>query len=382
MTMRKFILSIAMSALVIPMTYAQDDFDDIYYNPSANKNKTNTKKAGKKQSNYIANFSEMDVDTYNSRGFYYETPIDTIGSATENGEDFVYTQQVQKYYNPTIVIDNAAILEDVLENSYGNVDIQIRGGYPVFSSIYYDYYAWAPSYYWWSYPSWRFGYVNGPFSWGWNVGPVWGYGPSWSWTWGPSWGWSYPHHHHHWGYPGHINRPHTHYAYNRPGATRPVTPNSGWSHNTRPGGNYGSSSARPGSNVGHNTGGGRYGVTTGNNSGRGNRNTNMGRGRNGGNGTTSVTNRNNRVNRTETSKATTSTYKSNNTTTNYNSNRSYNNNSNGSSNRSYNSTTNSNRSYNTGTNRSSGGSSYRSGSGSSGRSSGGGSHGGGRGGRR
>ncbi len=76
----------------------------------------------------------MDVDDYNRRGFYYNSPVDTIGmSAEAELSDFVYTQQIQKYYNPTIVLDNSDMLADVLENSYGNVDIIINDfGIPSF----------------------------------------------------------------------------------------------------------------------------------------------------------------------------------------------------------------------------------------------------------
>ena len=60
----------------------------------------------------------------NMQGGSLQMPADTIGLRAENGEDFpVYTQQIQKYYNPTIVLDNAELLADVLNNSYGNVDI-------------------------------------------------------------------------------------------------------------------------------------------------------------------------------------------------------------------------------------------------------------------
>lgn len=227
--------------------YAQDEYDDIYYNPKSDKTSRNNSK--KKQSNYIANFSEIDVDDYNRRGFYYETEIDTIGVTAEHAEDFVYTQQIQKYYNPTIVVDNADVLEDLLENSYGNVEIVIENGSPVFTSIYTGGYAWAPVYYNWNWrPSWSWSYAWGPYSIYWNWGP--------SWTWGPGWGWDYPI----WGYhPWHpVPRPphHPHYAYGRPGAGRPVAPNPGWSHNTRPGGNYAGSMARPGSR-----GDGTHGMT-------------------------------------------------------------------------------------------------------------------------
>ena len=176
----------------------------------------------------------MDVDEYNRVGdMYYATPVDTIGTAVENGQDFVYTQQIQKYYNPTIVLDNADLLEDVLNNSYGNVEVVINNnGVPVFSpyysSVYYNYpfYAswnWGPSWTWTWGPSW---------TWHWAWGPSWTWGPSWSWGWRPGyypgWGPGY--------YPGGWHRPfHADY---RPGAHRPTAPRPGWSGNRPRGGNY------------------------------------------------------------------------------------------------------------------------------------------------
>ena len=240
----------------IPLTYAQDSYDDdIYYNPKKQQTTTETKK--KKQSNYIADMADMDVDTYNRRGEqYYAMPIDTIGSYVENGEDFVYTQQIQKYYNPTIVVDNADVLADVLSNAYGNVEIVIdNSGLPVFTPYYgYPYYGWR------GYSSW--GLNISPWGWSvgfydpwyaWNWGPSWGWSPSWAWGpswswgwgpgWGPSWGWGPA-----WGGGHHGGRPH--YADWRPNGNRPTGPRPGWSGNTRPGGNYDMASHRPG-NGGH-----------------------------------------------------------------------------------------------------------------------------------
>ncbi len=240
--MNRFLLGLAISAIAIPGAYAQDEFDDIYYNP---KSKKESNKDSEANSNYIADFSSIDVDEYNRRGFYYESAVDTIGQAVENAEDFVYTQQIQKYYNPTIVVDNSDVLSDILENSYGNVEIVIDNGYPAFTSIYTGSYGWAPSYYNWCLrPAWTWSYAWGPFDWAWTWGPAWSWGyPSWSYY--PSWGWGYG--------PGWGPRPprplYGFHHPSRPGATRPGAPNPGWSHNTRPGGNYngGTSYGRPGS---------------------------------------------------------------------------------------------------------------------------------------
>lgn len=224
-------------AVGAPAIYGQSYFeDDIYYNPSKDKSTKTTSVKQKKQTNYIANMADMDVDAYNRRGSaYYTTAIDTIGRAAETGEDFVYTQQIQKYYNPTIVVDNADVLGDVLANAYGNVEIVIDNGLPVF----------APSYAWgWPYTRW--GLNVGPWgwsvgfydpwyswNWGWNWGPTWAWGPGWnwrpgwgpSWSWGPGWGpgwgpaWGGPH-------PGWGRPPMADW---RPAGNRPVGPRPGWS---------------------------------------------------------------------------------------------------------------------------------------------------------
>lgn len=245
--MKKILLTLGVLALSLPVAQAQ--YDDIYYNPdkpSASRTTQTQKQKKQKKSYYIADFSNMDVDEYNRAGdMYYATPVDTIGTTVENGQDFVYTQQIQKYYNPTIVLDNADLLEDVLNNSYGNVEVVINNnGIPVFSpyysSVYYDYpfyasWSWGPSWTWTWGPSWRWNWGWGP-SWAW--GPSWTWGPSWSWGWGPGyypgWGPSWS-----WGpgfYPGGWHRPH--YADYRPGAHRPVAPRPGWSGNRPRGGNY------------------------------------------------------------------------------------------------------------------------------------------------
>lgn len=289
--MRRMFLTLIATAMILPMATAQDEFDDIYYNPSKSK-KTEDSRASqtkkKSQSNYIADFGDMDVDEYNRRGFYYETPIDTIGETAENAEDFVYTQQIQKYYNPTIVVDNADVLADVLENSYGNVDITIENNTPVFTSIYTGGYGWAPSYYDWYYrPSWSWSYAYG-WRWpsvSWNIGPFWGYynpymygpyyyDPYYSYPmyypgYGGYYPGYYPHHPAYGYYPPRPPHQGSHHASNhRPGSFRPGSPNAGWSERTpnvrnyngqRPGSSNGTL-ARPGSsgnNGGYGTSGGR-----------------------------------------------------------------------------------------------------------------------------
>lgn len=214
--------------------FAQDYEDDIYYNPKkASAVKTENKKKqpaatiyGDPQMNYYYNVqsayqTERDVDEYNRRGLsYYQTPIDTIGEGMANSGDFLYTQQIQKYYNPTIVVDNASLLADVLDNSYGNVDIIYANGNPMFSPWSYSPWYYSSWYSPWYYPS--------SYYWGW--GPSWGIG--WSWGWGPGWfdPWYHPWHPGccpGWGWGGNL-------AW-RPSTPRPSTSlRPGWSGNTRP----------------------------------------------------------------------------------------------------------------------------------------------------
>lgn len=240
--MKNLIVAMALGLFPATAVFAQSYFeDDIYYNPKKDNTTQTVKKTEKKKSNYIADFSNMDVDSYNRRGQYYSSPVDTIGSRAEQDADFVYTQKIQKYYNPTIVVDNADVLADVLENSYGNVDIEISaGGYPVFlpsyaygwpyygrRGFYADPWGWSISFYdpWYSWnwgPSWGWG----P-SWSWSWGPSWTWGPSWSWGWGPSWGWGSA-----WGPSwGHHHGPVANW---NPNGNRPVAPNHGWSQSGRP----------------------------------------------------------------------------------------------------------------------------------------------------
>lgn len=361
---------------------AQDVYeDDIYFNPKKEKKEQATKKA---KSNYIENFSDIDVDAYNMQGGFMMMPSDTIGARTENGEDFVYTQQIQKYYNPTIVIDNADLLADVLNNSYGNVDVVFNtNGLITFAPYSYSSWNWPYSYGWgygWPY---RYGWGS-PYwgGWGWNVGfydPWYAWGPSWgwgsSWGWGPGWGWG-PSWGAGWGRPG--------YAYDyTPHGNRRVGAGGNWANSTRPGGNYAGNYDHRGSyrapsiSNSYNAAGGNRRVYNSGNGTNGTLTTN--RRVNGSNSGYTINSNGHRVSGAGTNGTTTNrTYNSNrsynsnsnrtyNSTTNsnrtYNSNRSYNSN----SNRSYNS--NSNRSYNSGGSyrSSGGGGSYRGGGGGGGR---------------
>ena len=182
--MKRLLFFAVMTSLIAPCAMADDYTDDIYYNPKKDK----TASAGKKKhTSKIVDFSTIDVDEYNRRGQYYYSPVDTIGEYMENEPDFVYTTEIQKYYNPTIVVDNADVLADVLENSYGNVEVVYNFNGPAFSS-------WYASPVWlnrWAYVPWPGSYWGYPYyaSWTWGPSWSWGWGPSFSWSWGPSWAW-------------------------------------------------------------------------------------------------------------------------------------------------------------------------------------------------
>ena len=304
--MKNYLIFSFMMVMGVSPIFAQIE-DDIYYNP---KQTTSNSSLKKKKSNYIADFQNMDVDAYNLRGQYYSSPVDTIGADTEVGQDFVYTTQIQKYYNPTIVVDNADLLSDILEDAYGNVNVEFNiNGIPSFG----PYYAWLPSrwnnLYFDMTPGWSISWGWGNPWWGsslsWSWGPGWGYGPSWAWSpawsWGPSWSWSWgptwgpgwgpsPG----WGWGPSWRPPRPYYADYRPGGNRPVGAHPGWQASTRPGGNFngnrpvghsngysrpgtastgrpGSAQTRPGNNV--NTGGhrqsgqGAFTTTSGNHNG-------------------------------------------------------------------------------------------------------------------
>ena len=237
---RNYIALIALFAC-IGNAAAQDYFDDIYYNPKTDKASKPAEQQVQKVSYYIENMGDMDVDAYNRRGSqYYVSSVDTIGTKAENGEDFVYTQQIQKFYNPTIVVDNASALGDVLANAKGNVEIVINdNGYPVFSPWYgygwnWPYYSsiWSPwSWSWnWGPWGWSVGWYDPWFSWGWGPGwwnPAPGWGPAW--RPGPGWG-PGPGHGPGWGPgPGPM-------ATWRPNGNRTVGPRPGWSGGVQPGG--------------------------------------------------------------------------------------------------------------------------------------------------
>lgn len=223
MILRATLLASLMAAACTLSASAQYD-DDIYYNPKkdAQTQKTVTKRTTAPKR--LKNMSDMDIDVYNRRGrTHYNSASDTIGTTAASAGDFRATQQIQKFYNPTIVIDNIDQLEYVLENSIGNVEIVTdASGLPYLYSSPTGYvnwrydpaFSWARAGFWapfvgfgWGWNQWNY-YASwadpwypwgwGPAGWGWSSpwspGWGWGWGPSWAWGWtspgywGPSWG--------------------------------------------------------------------------------------------------------------------------------------------------------------------------------------------------
>ncbi len=245
------------------------DDDDIYYNPSKAKS---TKKETPKQTQTITQMSDfpaadtytpavasginMDVDAYNRRGTFAQA--DSAASKPNETESFAYTQQIERFYNPRIVIESpdADLARVYYSQPETDINIYVNAAPGYWGSSYASpWYYGSPWYWgtprsWWYYNSWAYN----PWSWG-------AWGPSWSWTWGPSWSWG-------WGgyYPGYYpgswgwgpayipGRPH--YA-NRPiGNSRPsYRPGQSAGRHNSAYGNYGNS--RPG----YRPSGGNYGNT-------------------------------------------------------------------------------------------------------------------------
>lgn len=252
------------------MGFAQE-YDDIYYQEPKNTvtPRTNKKGTSKPGTHYVPDMSAVDIDAYNRRGeAYYGTPVDTIGAAASAAPDYVYTQQIQQYYNPTIVVNNQAELDEVLNGSKGNVNVIYTGSTPYFLPSYcstpylsinispwgwgldYDWpWGWGPSWGWgwntWYRPwaPWNYGWAGPGYWYGWNAG--WGWIPSGGW----GWGWHGPRYNY-----AHNWRPNMHgNGYVRPGwasSTRPSRPTASHRPDSRPGagGGIGGGNYRPGNN--------------------------------------------------------------------------------------------------------------------------------------
>lgn len=251
------------------------DDDDIYYNPSKAKTQKTTKKTVEEPAvaypsadSYTpvpGSGRNIDVDAYNRR---YMTSSDTASALPQSaaGGDFQYTQQIERFYNPNVIIESPDQEVARVYYSEPTTDVNIYINTPSYwgSSFYspYTYSSWyydSPWYWgtprsWWYYNSWAYN--------PWNWGPSWSWtwGPSWNWGWGPSWSWGgyYPGHWGHGGY--HPARPSWTYrpsgnsrpAY-RPGGTASTGGYGNYRPSYRPGTSASSSSGTY--NPGHNNSG-------------------------------------------------------------------------------------------------------------------------------
>lgn len=250
-------------AILLPalgMVSAQSYYDDdIYFDASkAEKPKPVAKSTTGSSYYQTADYPSADsytvtgtrnisVDDYNRRGIFASDSV----SADSTVNDFKYTRNIERYYNPDVVasqndpeLSNIYYMEPDQVNIYLNTPSGYWGynyltpaavwnlsfGYP----YYYNYWRWNSPWYWnsWYDPYWS-------WNWGWGWGPSWAWGPSWSW--GPSWGWGWsrprsPRHPGGWGNSGY-----------RPGNVPASGVRPGWSN----GGRHQGSTVRPGSNNGN-----------------------------------------------------------------------------------------------------------------------------------
>lgn len=191
------------------------DDDDIYYNPSKAKQATPAKPAtGQNSYNYpTADYPaadtytpgtgmNVDVDTYNRRGSF---AADTaVARSSDAPSSFEYTQQIERFYNPRIIIESPD--QDLARiyytepstdlNIYINTPSIWGGPYYSYSPFYYNSpWYWGTPRSWWYYNSWYYdSWAWGP-SWSWGWTPGWSYGPSWGWGgyYPPAWLPSRPH---------------------------------------------------------------------------------------------------------------------------------------------------------------------------------------------
>ena len=151
---------------------AQDIYDDIYGSSEPQKS------APKPQSTAPASYPAADtynfdsgstrsVDEYNRRGIF--APADTtVSNAMQRADslaavDFNCTRQIERYYNPDVVVGSSdADLAQLYYSQPANINIIIN----------------TPGYYDWGWPYYS------PYSpWGWSYSSYWG----WNSYWGPSW---------------------------------------------------------------------------------------------------------------------------------------------------------------------------------------------------
>lgn len=232
-------LSLVLSLIfAVSFSGIAQDFDDIYYNSSkSKKHETKTEVQSNitnvQESAIVDNSTEgsmRDVDEYNRRNVVAQYDSTMTDSLLVGQGDFVYTDRIKRFYNPSVISETAdpELAELYYVSTTPSVNLII--GTPT--------YGWDPYWYNWYSPS---------YSWyaGW-YGPRW-YSPyyAWDWNWSFGWGWHYPMHYPHWGYgpscyPGHIHGPvmgggHIQPTYNK-GGRRPfgTNNNSGVSNGRRP----------------------------------------------------------------------------------------------------------------------------------------------------
>lgn len=209
--------------------FAQD-FDDIYYN-SSKSNKKESKKLESQNSPVYAddiaasdtytlenNGVDRDVDEYNRR-YTTQDSVQNGSFENENQSDFVYTDRIKRFYNPSVITDSSdpELAELYYASTAPSINLVIG----------------TPTYYW--DPFW-YDYWHYPYSWhaGW-YGPGWHrpyYAWDWNWGWTFGWGWHHPIHYPHWGHcpvyhPGHgpVIGGHHKPTYNQ-GSRRPIAGNS------------------------------------------------------------------------------------------------------------------------------------------------------------
>lgn len=277
-------------ALLGSSIYAQaQDYDDIYYDGSESKKKTEKVMTTPVRSSTVStttisttprryripvsteSSAARSDDEYNRRGAYSRDALtDTLSADSSYIHDnaFANTERIERFYNPSIITGSDD--EELITLYYDtnpSVNIIVGNTYPSYT---WGWDLWLGSYYYpwystWYGPSWSWG-------WGWGWHSPWysawydpWFGPSWSWysPWHYSWYSPWYGHHHHWDAPHW--RPNHYYSGN---GRRPGSSSFGRSTNIgsgrRPGyasNSSGSASRRPASTGGYYGGGHSYGST-------------------------------------------------------------------------------------------------------------------------
>lgn len=207
--MRRKDLFIASMVCICSVIANAQDYDDIYYNSDKKASKkvttvTTTSNAtkvivtqrpsnaytivnttnNKAQKNGATYVNGRDIDEYNRR---YSSDDEIQNQDTiVNDADFQYTERIQKYHNPSVVIQtNDPQIVEVYYNTTPQVNL-IIGTPTVF----------VPAWSWYGFTRpWRSSYWSGYWDGYWDSRYDPWYRPGWRWGW--SWGWSRPWH---WGY--------------------------------------------------------------------------------------------------------------------------------------------------------------------------------------